>query len=138
VEVAEQVIEREDVSRVVAIPLEHDVRPATHPRRRVALVAEPQLVPGDGANEHALVARPRKRPHGKEVRPRAERADTIVRGWTVVELEERRRRAAHDRFDEPERSRIADAGDRRPEMIRDTLRDLTQRETAVGRSSLPG
>ena len=57
VEMAEQVVEGEDVSRVVAIAIEDDVRPAPHACRRIAVAAEPEFVPGNRANEDAFVGR---------------------------------------------------------------------------------
>ena len=83
-------------------------------------------------DEHALVARPGEARFRKQVGPGAEAPDVLVRRRTVVELEQRRRAAAHDRRDQSQRSRVAEPGDRRPEVARDPTGDLAQRQRVAG------
>src|SRR4051794_2671779 len=126
-EMVEQVIERENVARVVGLAPEDYPRPAAHPGRRVPVAIHVQLVAVDRTDENALVLRAGKHPLWEKIVPGAEATDILVSSRSIVEIEQRRGATFHHRADQAQRERIGVAADVRPEMLGDEPRHAAER-----------
>src|SRR5688500_16198503 len=115
VQMREQVVDREVRLAGLALPPEYDARPALHADRRVDRAPHAQAPPRDRVDQDALVLRALQLARREQVVPVAEPADVLVLRRSVFEVEKGWRAATHHRTDQPERERIGDAPDRRPE-----------------------
>lgn len=85
-----EIVDREDVARVVALSTKDDMRPAVHAGGYVPVLADASWTLGDRVEEDTLICGARKRVDVEEIVPGAETPDTLVRRRAIVELKERR------------------------------------------------
>ena len=121
------------MSRTIRLTSENDMCPPLHSDWSVPHARHAHTTTGDRVPHHAFIARSREQRDREKIVPGAQASNVLVRGGTVVHLEQRSFSTAHHGRDELERERIAQCTDRAPKLAGRAPRHLAQGQSLAVR-----